>query len=110
MLKTVIDFRGQRKLLRELAYVISKAQFVFCLEGLLNHMASSVNTKSIVIFSGFHPIEIAKYETTLAIVKNPQVNCAPCWLLHKCPKEHKWCTDGISVSQVVDTLKNSLNI
>ena len=101
LLKDVLDLRGETKSLRELAFLISKADFVLCLEGLLNHLAAAVNTKSFVVFSGFHPVEIAKYDTSIAIAKVPQVECSPCWLLENCPKEEKYCTEDILVEDVV---------
>lgn len=101
LLKNVIDLRGKTKNLRELAFVISKANFVLANEGLLNHLAAAVGTKSFVVFSGFSHVELAKYDTTIAIVKNPQVECAPCWLLSNCPEEKKWCTEGVLVEEVV---------
>lgn len=101
LLKGVVDFRGKTKTLRELSYIIKNADFVLSNEGLLNHMAASVDTKSFVVFSGFHPIEIAKYETTTAIANTPQIDCAPCWLLENCPKEQKVCTEAITVEHVV---------
>ena len=104
LLENVVDLRGKTKSLRELAFVISKANFVLANEGLLNHLCASVGTKSFVVFSGFLPIEIAKYNTTIPIVKNPQVECAPCWLLEKCPKERKWCTEDISVDDVINRI------
>ena len=91
--------------LRELAFVIKNANFVIADEGLLNHIASSVGSISYVIYSGFHPIAISKYEKTISIVNNPQVECAPCWLKESCPKKIKYCTEGISVSQVINKIQ-----
>lgn len=104
LLENVIDLRGKTNSLRELAYVISKANFVFANEGLINHLSASVDTKSFIIFSGFHPIEIAKYDTTTAIYK--KVDCSPCWLLEKCPKEKKICTENILIEDVLNVIKN----
>ena len=101
LLENVVDLRGETKSLRELAFVISKANFILANEGLLNHLAASVGTKSFVVFSGFSQVELVRYDTTIPIVKTPQVECAPCWLLEKCPKEKKWCTEGILVDDVV---------
>ena len=96
--------RGRTKTLRELAYVVSKSNFILSNEGLLNHLAAAVNTKSFVVFSGFHPVEIAKYDTTVAISKVPQVECSPCWLRENCPKEEKYCTEDILVEDVVESV------
>ena len=90
--------------LRELAFIIQNAEFIIADEGLLNHIASSVKTKSYVVYSGFSNIEIAKYTETIPIVNNPQVDCAPCWITSNCPKKIKYCTEQILVKEVVNEL------
>jgi len=105
LLDNVIDYRGKTESLRELAYVISKAHFILSLEGLLNHIAASVGTKSFCIFSGFHPTEIATYSTTTPVMLDPQPACSPCWLLGKCPQEKKYCTEGIVPEHVISVIK-----
>ncbi|NTW63960.1 MAG: glycosyltransferase family 9 protein [Chlorobiaceae bacterium] len=104
LLDHVIDFRGKTKSLRELAYIVSRADFILCLEGLLNHLAASVGTRSFCLFSGFHPVEIANYATTIPVVLDPQPDCSPCWLLEKCPQKSKYCTEGIFPEQVVKVI------
>jgi hypothetical protein len=91
--------------LRELAFLIKNAEFVLADEGLFNHMASSVGSRSYVVYSGFHPTEISHYDGTISIVNNPQVECAPCWLKVNCPKKIKYCTEEISVNQVINVIK-----
>ncbi|MCT7517023.1 glycosyltransferase family 9 protein [Aliarcobacter cryaerophilus] len=108
LLSGVVDMRGRTKTLRELAYVVSKSNFILSNEGLLNHIVASVNIKSFVVFSGFSQIELAKYDTTIPIVKVPQVECAPCWVLEKCPKDKKWCTEDILVEDVVKIIKKEM--
>jgi len=104
LLENVIDFRGKTKNIRELAFIIKKANFILSNEGLLNHLAAAVNTKSFVIFSGFHPVEIANYENTFPITTDLKLECAPCWLLKPCPYSKKYCTESISVEKVVNTI------
>lgn len=106
LLKNVIDMRGETSTLRELAYVIKEANFTLSNEGLLNHLAASVNTESFVIFSGFHQIEIALYSTTKAIFSGSKIDCSPCCLLEKCP-QNKICIENISVADVMRKLLNS---
>jgi ADP-heptose:LPS heptosyltransferase len=110
-LSNVINYTNRTRNIRELAYVISKAKFVLCLEGLLNHISAAVNTKSLVIFSGFSFVELAKYDSTIVIVNTPQVECSPCWLLDKCPLSVKNCTENITVNSVLDVInkENSLS-
>lgn len=98
------NFVGKTSL-RELALLIKNAEFVLADEGLLNHIASSVGSKSYVVYSGFSRTEISNYDGTIPIVNSPQVECAPCWLRINCPKKIKYCTEEISVNQVIKTLK-----
>ena len=91
--------------LRELAFLIKNADFVLADEGLLNHMASAFESKSFVIFSGFSQVELAKYDITVPIVNYPQVDCSPCWITENCPKKIKYCTEQISIEQVIDEIK-----
>jgi len=104
LLKNVKDFRGNTLTLRELAFVISRANFVLSNEGLLNHLSAAVGVKSFVVFSGFSHVELANYDTTIPIVNIPQVECSPCWLLEKCPKQKKWCTEKITIEQVCELI------
>lgn len=91
--------------LRELAFLIKNADFVLADEGLINHMASAFESKSFVIFSGFSQVELAKYDTTVPIVNYPQVDCSPCWITETCPKKIKYCTEQISIEQVINEIK-----
>ena len=105
-----IDYRGRTPSVRELAYVISKAEFIVCLEGLYNHLASSVCTTSFVIFSGFHPPQIASYENTVPITCDPPPSCAPCWLTVKCPLPEKPCTSRIYPDRVADMIAKHMYV
>ena len=108
-LNNTMDLRGKTTI-RELAYIINKAEFVVCLEGLYNHIASAFNTKSITIFSGFHPITAANYPNTVPVVRNPQVPCSPCMLLSPCPVCGKPCTNDIAPKTVIDTIRQHIHI
>ena len=76
-LHNVLDLRGKTSV-RELFYLIKRARFVLAVEGLYNHAASAFGTPSFVVFSGIHLPEIACYANTRAIVRVPQMACAPC--------------------------------
>ena len=104
LLNDVINYVGNTSL-RELAFLLKNADFVLADEGLLNHIASAVDSKSYVVFSGFSQTEIAHYDTTIPIVNSPQVECSPCWITDNCPKKIKYCTEKISVKQVINELK-----
>jgi ADP-heptose:LPS heptosyltransferase len=104
VLNNATNYSGKTSL-RELAFLIKYADFVLADEGLLNHIASAFNTKSYVVYSGFSPTEIANYDRTISIVNKPQVECSPCWIRGKCPQKIKYCTENISVNQVVNKIK-----
>ena len=104
LLNDVKNYVGMTSL-RELAFLIKNADFVLADEGLLNHMASAFETKSFVVFSGFSQVELAKYTTTVPIVNYPQVDCSPCWITENCPKKIKYCTEQISIEQVINEIK-----
>ena len=103
ILNDVINYVGETSL-RELAFIIKNAEFIIADEGLLNHVASAVKTKSFVLQSGFSNTDISKYTDTIHIVNNPQVSCSPCWITSKCPKKIKYCTEQILVSEVINEL------
>lgn len=104
VLDNVDSYVGKTSL-RELAFLIKKAKFVLADEGLFNHLASSVGSTSVVVYSGFSSSELAKYKRTISIVNNPQVECSPCWLKEKCPKKIKFCTELISINQVINVIQ-----
>jgi len=100
----VVDLRGKTDI-RELLYVVRQSRGVLGGEGFPNHAAAAFGVPSIVIFSGFSHVELAKYRNTIPLVRQPQVECAPCWKLKPCPVPGKPCTNDISVEQVLATLR-----
>jgi hypothetical protein len=103
----VEDLRGHTNI-RELIYIIKQSNFTLSNEGLINHLAASVNTMSFVIFSGFLPVEVAHYSTTLPIKRFPNVVCSPCWLLEECPRD-KFCLKDITVKKVIERILKEIN-
>lgn len=104
LLDQVLDFRGKTPTIRELAYLLKCSDFVLANEGLFNHLAAAVDTRSYVVFGGFHPVEIANYKTTIPIVADNLPDCAPCWLLDKCPKPSMYCFEGVTPDKVVESI------
>ena len=103
-LRNCFDLRGKTSL-RELAILVNSSKFVLACEGLLNHLASaSPDVTSFVLMSGFTPAEYVKHSNTVIIARSPQVSCAPCWLTTSCPEEKKWCTEDITVNDVLNVL------
>ncbi len=103
LLKHVDDLRGETTL-RELFYLISKAEFVLGNEGLLNHIASAFNTMSYVIFSGFSCMKLASYSNTIGFVSANVCEKSPCWLLEECGIEGKPCLSTIKPESVADKI------
>jgi len=107
-LKNVFDYCGKTNL-RELFYLVSKANVVLANEGLLNHIASCFKkTKSIVIFSGFCDIGLVKYNNTISIYEENTLECKPCWKLDPCDIEGKPCMKDITSKTVVDMIKKEV--
>lgn len=96
-LNEAIDLRGKTSL-RGLAFLIETSDYIVCQEGLYTHMAESVGTKSITIYTGFHSSSISLYDNTVPIQPS-DVECAPCWLLTPCPHDMK-CIAGQEPSLV----------
>lgn len=105
LLDGVEDLRGKTSL-RQLFFVISRADFVLSVEGVYNHIASAFDVPSFVVLSGLSHPELAKYRTTTFIAREPQVECAPCWLTSPCSVPGKPCTTEIQPAQVVDAIRH----
>jgi ADP-heptose:LPS heptosyltransferase len=61
--------------IRELAYIASKSEFILCLEGFLNHLASCFQKKTFIVTSGFIPSSVISYKNTYLL--NQKINhCA----------------------------------
>ena len=106
-LNNTIDYTENTNL-REFAYIISKANFVVCLESLYNHVASAFQKKVFMIVSGFIPVEHVIYRNTIPIQYDQYLECKPCYLLTKCPIPNKPCTNKINPSDVVEIIKKNL--
>lgn len=90
------DLRGRTPDLRRLAYLVSRAGFVLCLEGLYNHMAAAFRTPAFVVCSGFTHPELAAYPDSVLLSAAEQPPCAPCWLRTPCPVPGKPCMAGLT--------------
>jgi len=104
LLENVVDMRGKTSTLKELALWIKYAEFVLCNEGMYNHMAAAVSTRAYTVFEGFHPKEIALYETTSPLVQKTLPDCAYCWLLTPCPFDRLHCFDHIDPREVAEII------
>lgn len=107
-LENTIDLRGKSNL-RELAYIISKAEFILSTEGLYNHIASAYDVLSFVIYTGFSKTQLAQYKNTIAITNQENVECSPCWLLDNCKEKDFICSKGLSSDKIYKIIKNKIN-
>ena len=89
--------------LRELAYVISKCNFIVTYEGFLNHLASCFNKKTFVIHTGFLTYNFFKYKNNTIIENNKKIQCFPCYNLN-CKKHRNYVLKNITTSFVLDKL------
>ena len=103
LLKNVQDYRG-RTTLRELFYIVSRSQFVFANEGIMNHIASAFDVKSYVISSGFSDISLTKYDNSVLFNSNDSCDRSPCWLLDECGVSGKPCLSSIDPEIVASQL------
>ena len=99
-----LDLRGHTSTLRELAYVISQAHIMLCLEGLYNHIAACFNINAYVIFSGFSNISLATYPNTIPIQTDIALDCLGCFLETPCPVPGKPCTERIQPHRVAQLI------
>lgn len=99
-----LDLRG-RIGLREMAWLLSHAEFAVCGEGLHNHLCGALGTPCFVIFSGFHYPEIARYPSTVPMLAPKAPPCAPCWLKTPCPVPGKPCTGDITPESVAERIR-----
>ncbi len=99
----VLDYRGATTL-RELFYLVSKAEFILANEGLLNHIASAFNAKSYVVHSGFSQTELSKYDNTTCFSNNIACEYSPCWKLDECGITNKPCINSITPNKVLERI------
>ncbi len=93
--------------LREVAFVISKCEFIVTYEGLFNHLASCFKKKSFVIHTGFLPIEAFKYKNNIIIEKNLEMDCYPCFKID-CESHSKKFLKMMDNEYVVSKIKSYL--
>ena len=93
--------------IREVAYVISKCEFLVTYEGLFNHLASCFQKKNFVIHTGFLPIEAFNYQNNIIIERNSNMDCYPCYDL-ECKNHYKKCLKNLNTEYVLDKIEKNL--
>jgi ADP-heptose:LPS heptosyltransferase len=95
--------------IREMAYILSRCEFVLCLEGFINHLSSCFEKKTFVIKSGFVPNSTVSYKNSYFIKAKEKPSCDPCYLLTKCPINDYPCMNDISSEDVINFIRNELD-
>lgn len=103
-LKNVVDFNG-RLTFREAAMLIGSAELYVGTVGGLMHAARAVDTRSVILYSGYESPKLAGYAENINIIYG--VHCAPCGLRIKCPYNRK-CMDLITLECVYGAVVSEL--
>lgn len=96
VLSGVVDLTG-RGSFREASLVIKQAKLFVGYVGGLMHAARAVDTKAVILVSGFESPELACYSNNINIHK--KVECSPCGLKTRCPYDRK-CMKQIGIEEV----------
>lgn len=102
-LNNTVDLRGKTSL-REVFFIVSKADSILCSEGMYTHLSSAFNVPCITIYSGFHNPDISSYDNVTPIVPNPLPKCAYCWKTKCDLYDYPICLESISVSDVINNV------
>ena len=95
-----IDLRGSTSV-RELVILMEGADFVVCQESMLTHLAAAAGTDAVCVYTGFNTPEVSAYDKVVPVTKDPQVSCAPCWLIDPCPVPGHPCASELPAASVV---------
>ena len=93
--------------LRELAFIISNSDFLVCMEGMHNHMASAFNKKNFLIHTGFLTMESVKYPNNILIENNSKLKCYPCFS-RSCDEHKKHCDENLTSDYAIGIIKRNL--
>ena len=94
--------------LRELAYIIYSSDFLVCMEGMYNHMASAFEKKNFLIHIGFLTMDAFKYSNNVLIEKNLQLSCYPCFSFD-CDNHKNHCDNYLTSDYAIDIIRKNLN-
>ena len=96
LLAGVVDLRGKTSL-RETAAVLANSVLFLGLAGFLQHLARSVECRSVIIYGGRELPAQTGYTCNENVVNQPE--CSPCWIYGRCDQNIK-CMAAIGVEQV----------
>lgn len=102
-----VDLRGKTSV-REMAWLLFRARFALCGEGLHNHLCGGLGARCFVIRTGFNYDGISAYPKTVHIAAPQEPPCAPCFLKTPCPVAGRPCASDIRPARVVAILREAL--
>lgn len=105
ILNNAMDMTGKLTF-RETAALIGRSLLLLSGEGGLMHAANAVNTKAVIIYGGWQPVEITAYDANVNICAD--VDCAQCGLRVRCPNNLR-CMQVITPSVVIDAANTILS-
>jgi ADP-heptose:LPS heptosyltransferase/glycosyltransferase involved in cell wall biosynthesis len=107
----VLDFRGKTSF-NQMAYVIKKSEGIIGLDSIALHIASTVGTPSLGIFSATYPNicgPINSHGGCIVVpAQRPEACAAPCHM-RECPSKNDPCITRVSVRQVATAMEQIFN-
>lgn len=95
-LQGAIDLRGKTTI-RETAAILAQAKLFVGMEGGLMHLARAVDTRAVIVFTGFITPEYTGYDVNCNLFGATDRTDLPCWNREPC---HCDCAARVSVDQV----------
>ena len=96
-----VNMRG-RTSIRQTAAILANSVLFIGLAGFLQHLARSVECRSVIIYGGRELPTQTGYTCNENIVNNPE--CSPCWIYDNCDYGIK-CMDAITVEMVMNAVE-----
>lgn len=105
LLEGVVDLRGKTAI-RETAGVLHNSAVFVGLAGFLQHLARSVECRSVIVYGGRELPSQTGYTCNENVVHRPE--CSPCWIYGRCEHNVK-CMAAIGADQVIEAVKRQLS-
>ena len=100
----VVDLRGQTSI-RQTAAILSNSILFLGLAGFLQHLARSVECRSVVIYGGRELPTQTGYTCNENVMNNPE--CSPCWIYSACDYGVK-CMEAVTVEMVARAIETQI--
>jgi len=97
-LEHVLDLRGKTTI-RETAAILANARLFLGMEGGLMHLARAVDTRSVIIYTGFITPEYSGYAVNANLFGPVERKDLPCWNREKCYCD---CAERVTIPMVIN--------